>query len=595
MKDSEKFNLLLKQELERSINPVYFTENYVKIVHPKKGIINFDLYDYQADLLRAFKKNRFNIVLKARQLGVSTIVAAHCLHRAFFKNNQNILVCATKLDTAKNIVGIIKNMYNGLPKAFKMINPLIMDNITGIRLSNGSIIQSSTTTEDLGRSQALSLLVIDEAAWVKKPNSLEKIWASLRPTLATGGDCIIISTPNGIGNKFYELYKEAEEGKNEFVPHKLMWYLRYDKEWFEKECKDKTPQEIAQEYCCEFIGSGKTVIDVNILSNIGNNIIKDKDLITQLDDGINIYKLYENNLPDNSANIMFCDVSRGENSGDYNAFHIVDIVNKVQFCDFKAKIDINNYVNIVLKYAIKYNASIMIENNGVGHSLISSLLMLYREKPDYTIEGSKIEDIKIICETHARNITNVIENINEFVEENSLVTDDIEFDNIIFYFYSDDLDKGYFGVPLKWLDIFCRANNATKGFTLSGKSRDMEIMSLIHNFNKYVIDVKLPRLIDELYTFVWKGNRAMADNNCHDDLVMSFAMACLFVTELNKNNNIDMMTAQFSNDTKTVDMTINNITVEHDEEKNKIIRQSNINDKPKNEIIIDDSIKWLLK
>lgn len=584
---------LLTDELKKCIDPFYFIENYVFISHPKHGVLKFKMYDYQRNLIASFIRNRFNIILKARQLGISTVVAAYALHRALFKSNQNILICATKLDTAKSILYTIRMMHKRLPKIFSYFNECVSNSVTVLGFSNGSIIHSATTTEDLGRSQALSLLIVDEAAWVRKPHSLDKIWASLRPTLATGGDCVLISTPNGIGNKFYELYKEAEEGKNEFVAHKLMWYLRYDKDWFEKECKDKTPREIAQEYCCEFLGSSANVIPIDKITQIQKDVTINSSLIdTVNEDYVNIYK---DGNKENSLNVMFCDVSRGENAVDYSAFNIIDIVNKQQIVDFKAKIDLYRYANIAVKYSFIYNAPILIENNGVGQALITSIMTLYNQNKNAKIiingESHNIADVKIICETHYKNISELFESLIDYNTFN-IIEEELDVNDFNFYFYSDDLKKSYVAVPLSLLDFFCRATNAVKGFTVSGKSRDMEITAIVNMITKRKVEIRLPRIIEELYTFVWKGNRAAADNNCHDDLIMSFALGCLFISEMEKNVDLDFSTAYLTGKPEIIESTVDNVSVESKKFDSPTNNNNNKFKKEKEEFIKN---KWLLE
>ena len=126
-------------------------------------------------------------------------------------------------------------------------------------MDNGSQIKASSTSGDAGRSEALSLLVIDEAAHV---DGLDELWMGLYPTLSTGGRCIALSTPNGVGNWFHKTYSEADNKSNDFFPTKLPWEVHpdRDKAWFEKETRNMSRREIAQELECNFNMSGETVI-----------------------------------------------------------------------------------------------------------------------------------------------------------------------------------------------------------------------------------------------------------------------------------------------------------------------------------------------
>ena len=156
--------------------------------HTRRGLIPFKAYDYQQDLLKDFRDYRFNIILKARQLGISTISAAYVAWLMLFHKDKNILVVATKLQTATNLVKKVKAIIKNLPK-WMQISDIAVDNRTSFELSNGSQIKGSSTSGDAGRSEALSLLIIDEAAHVER---LDELWTALYPTLSTGGRCIAL-------------------------------------------------------------------------------------------------------------------------------------------------------------------------------------------------------------------------------------------------------------------------------------------------------------------------------------------------------------------------------------------------------------------
>ena len=232
-------------------DPAYFCNNYAKISHPMEGLISFDMYGFQEEALKDFKDHRFSVILKARQLGISTTVAAYVCWLMLFHRDKNVLVVATKLGTATNLVKKIKAIHKYLPPWLK-IAEISIDNRQSFELSNGSQVKASSTSGDAGRSEALSLLVVDEAAFVE---GMEELWAGLYPTLSTGGRCIALSTPNGVGNWFHKTYTEAEENKNAFHNIKLPWDVHPDRdqEWFEKETRNMSRREIAQELECNFV------------------------------------------------------------------------------------------------------------------------------------------------------------------------------------------------------------------------------------------------------------------------------------------------------------------------------------------------------
>ena len=264
-----------KQEIMAEIvrcgkDPVYFCNKYTKISHPMRGLIPFDMYKFQEESLESIKNNRFNIILKARQLGISTTVAAYVCWMMLFHREKNVLIVATKLGTAANLVKKIKSIHKNLPPWLK-ISEIVIDNRNSFELGNGSQVKASSTSGDAGRSEALSLLVVDEAAFVE---GIDELWAGLYPTLSTGGRCIALSTPNGVGNWFHKTYTEAEENKNDFSTIKLPWdvHPERDQEWFEKETRNMSRREIAQELECNFNASGETVIHGDDLKRIVDNL-----------------------------------------------------------------------------------------------------------------------------------------------------------------------------------------------------------------------------------------------------------------------------------------------------------------------------------
>ena len=188
---------IVKEIIKSGKEPIYFINNYCKISHPLKGLIPFKTFNYQDDLLKNFNDHRFTVILKARQLGISTIVAAYVVWLMLFHRDKNILVMATKFSTAANLVKKVKAIMRNLPPWIRIADISVDNRTRSFELSNGSQIKATSTSGDAGRSEALSLLVIDEAAHVE---GLEELWTGLYPTLSTGGRCIALSTPNGVGN-----------------------------------------------------------------------------------------------------------------------------------------------------------------------------------------------------------------------------------------------------------------------------------------------------------------------------------------------------------------------------------------------------------
>ena len=259
----------IKQAIKREYikcvsDPVHFMKKYCTIQHPTKGKIKFNLYDFQESMLTDFKDNRYNIILKSRQLGISTLSAGYSLWTMLFHNDKNVLVIAKDKDTAKNLVTKVRVMYGGLPQWLK--TKVDEDNKLSLRLGNGSQIKAVAATSEAGRSEALSLLVIDEAAFIE---NIDSIWTAAQQTLATGGNCIALSTPNGVGNWFHKQWMGAEEGTNEFNRIKLHWTNHPDRDetWRKEQDKVLGPSQAAQECDADFLTSGQSVVDPQIPIN----------------------------------------------------------------------------------------------------------------------------------------------------------------------------------------------------------------------------------------------------------------------------------------------------------------------------------------
>ena len=236
---------LVKEIVKSGKDPHYFINNYAKISHPIHGLVPFKTYEFQKDILEDFNDYRFSVILKARQMGISTIIGAYISWMMLFHRDKNILVMATKYQTASNLVKKVKAVMKHLPDWLRIAD-INVDNRTSFELANGSQIKASSTSGDAGRSEALSLLVVDEAAHV---DGLEELWTGLYPTLSTGGRCVALSTPNGVGNWFHQTYTDAEEEKNDFFPTILPWDLHPERDqgWYEKETRNMSRREIAQE------------------------------------------------------------------------------------------------------------------------------------------------------------------------------------------------------------------------------------------------------------------------------------------------------------------------------------------------------------
>jgi len=453
---------IVKEILKCGKDSTYFINNYCRISHPMKGLITFKTYPYQDDLLDDYNDFRFNVILKARQLGISTITAAYCVWFMLFHKEKNIVVLATKFSTAANLVKKVKSMMKNLPDWLKLAQ-IDVDNRTSFELSNGSIIKAVPTSEDAGRSEALSLLVVDEAAHIEKMN---EIWTAVYSTLATGGRCIALSTPKGTGNWFHKTYIGAVDGDNEFNPIELMWdvHPERDQAWFEKETKNMSKRQVAQELLCNFNTSGDTVIHPDDLSWIQANI-KDPIYRTGYDRNFWIWEKFD---PE-AKYLLTADVARGDGA-DNSVFHVVKLNTMEVVAEYQGKPSLDMYSKILFDAGAEYgNCLLVVENNGIGISVLEKLSDLGYSNLYYSMKS-----------TH------------EFVE-------------------------AYQGETME---------RAIAGFSTTTKTRPLIVAKLEEFIRNKALTTYSSRIYHELKTFIWHNGKPQAMRSYNDDLVMALSIGC---------------------------------------------------------------------
>jgi len=453
---------MVKEIVKCGKDPTYFLNNYARISHPLHGLIPFRLYDFQDQLVQDFNDYRFNVILKARQLGISTISAGYIVWLMLFHRDKNVLVMATKFGTAANLVKKVKNIMKNLPDFIKIAD-ISVDNRTSFELSNGSFIKASSTSGDAGRSESLSLLVLDEAAHIE---NLDELWTGLYPTLSTGGRCIALSTPNGVGNWFHKIYTEAEAKTNNFYPTILPWDVHpdRDKDWFSKETANMSKRQIAQELECNFNTSGETVIDPEDLEKLSMGIVEPK-YKTGFDRNFWIWEEY-----DASCNyILVADVARGDGA-DYSVFHIIKLETLSIVGEYQGKPAPDLYANMLNQVGREFgNCLMIVENNSIGYSVLEKLIEFEYPNIYYSIKA-----------TH------------EYVDQ---------------------------------LQAEARSN-AVPGFSTTSKTRPLIVAKLEEFIRNQLITIHSHRLLNEMKTFIWHNGKPQAMRGYNDDLIMSLAIAC---------------------------------------------------------------------
>jgi hypothetical protein len=359
----------VRELLKCSQDPIYFIEKYVMIQHPTKGAIPFKLYDYQKTLLSNYQNHRYNIVLSARQTGKSTTSAVFLLWYAIFHDDKTVLIVANRNSNAMEMISRIRYAYEYLPAWLK---PGVADdgwNKHGVGFDNMSRILSQATSENSGRGMAISLLFCDEFAFVR-PGIQEEFWTSISPTLATGGSCIIASTPNGDANLFAQLWRGAELGVNEF---KSMWV-----KWDEPPGRDAAfkaseigkigEEKWQQEYECIFLSSDALLISSILLHSLNNQVS-----MTEPDArGINWW------VPFEKGKTYLIGVDPATGSGkDFSSIEVFSFPDLQQIAEFRSNTTSSPILYLTLTWILKKagqagsNVYFSVENNGVGEGVIS--------------------------------------------------------------------------------------------------------------------------------------------------------------------------------------------------------------------------------
>lgn len=452
-------------------DPVYFMRKYVKIQHPVRGTIPFLTYPFQDKTLSQLSENRFNIILKSRQMGITTLVAAYALWLMTFYSDKNILCLSITQKTSKEIVTKIRFGYDNLPNWLKV--PATEDNQLSLRLSNGSFVQAASSAGTSGRSSALSLLIIDEAAFI---DNVDDIWLSAQNTLSTGGRAIVLSTPNGVGNFFHRKWVEAEEGRNEFNTISLPWHLHPERNqgWRELQTTNLGPKGAAQECDCEFSTSGNTVVELALLEWYEKTakIVIEPIEKRGFDKGLWIWKYPEAG----KSYLISADVARGDGS-DFSAAQIIDVETLEQVAEYKGLIPTKEFGRYLASIGTEYNMGlIVVENNNMGWAVLQELI-------------------------------------------------DIDYPNI---FYSN-ADMLYVDPDQQMTNkINAQERKMVPGFTTSHRSRPLIVSKLETYIREKSLIIHSSRLIDELKVFIWKNSgtviKAEAMVGYNDDLVMSMGI-----------------------------------------------------------------------
>ena len=347
-------------------DPVYFTENYIKIVSLDEGLIPFKLYEFQRQMMWTFHTERFTICKLPRQSGKSTTIIAYLLHYCLFNATVSVAILANKAVTARDLLSRLQLAYEHLPDWLQQ--GVMTWNKGSLELENGSKILASSTSASAVRGGSYNIIFLDEFAYVPI-NIASQFLSSVYPTISSGKESkvMMVSTPNGM-NMFYKIWNDAENGNNTYVPIEVHWseIPGRDKAWQEETIKNIGEEQFQTEFDCSFLGSSNTLIHAQKLAALSHS--------TPLTHNAGL-RVYEKPNPE-CAYVITVDVSRGINS-DYSAFVVMDVseIPYKQVAVYRDnEIKPMQFPLIIHKVAKAYNlAYVMIEINDIGAQIADAM------------------------------------------------------------------------------------------------------------------------------------------------------------------------------------------------------------------------------
>ena len=379
--------------------PLYFMEHHVKIQHPTKGGIDFEPFSYQLDLIENYNNHRYSINMLGRQMGKTTVAAGYLLWYAMFRPDSTILVAAHKQAGAQEIMQRIRYAYESVPDHIRA--GVTEYNKGSISFDNGSRIVAATTTENTGRGMSLTLVYLDEFAFVPQRIASE-FWTALSPTLATGGKCIITSTPNSDEDTFAMIWQQAnklfdehgneqEVGINGFKPLLATWDQHPDRDanWATEERGRIGEERFKREHECEFVIYDETLIDpLKLLEMKGIDPVLRSGQV----------RWYKHPTPDFTY-VVSLDPSTGT-GGDNAAIQILEVPSMTQvgeWCHNKTPIEgqmrvvmeILHYIREQTNGAMTYWT---VENNAIGEAA----LVVIRDTGEENFPGEMLHEPKKI-------------------------------------------------------------------------------------------------------------------------------------------------------------------------------------------------------
>jgi len=354
-----------------SQDPVYFVQNYIKVINVDHGLVPLKLWDYQLEMLKSMANNRNTIITTARQIGKSTVTCAFITWYVIFHSQKTVALLANKGDTAREIMNKVHIGYQNLPKWLQQ--GVVAANKGTLELENGSRVIAAATSGSAIRGYSINLLFIDEAAFIE---NWEEFFTAVAPTISSGKTTkmILVSTPNGL-NHYHKLWINAIKKRTDYNPIEVTWRQvpGRDEEWRKKTLADLNfdLDKFAQENECQFLGSSGTLIVGKVLSTlVHQEMLAESDGLRQYIRPIKGHQY-----------TMIVDVSKGVGL-DHQAFSVIDITEMPyqQVCVYYNNNTLpGDYAEVIFQTAKLYNDStVLVEiNNPAGESVTNLLVEEY--------------------------------------------------------------------------------------------------------------------------------------------------------------------------------------------------------------------------
>nr|QMP82952.1 MAG: hypothetical protein [Caudoviricetes sp.] len=469
----------VEEYIKCASDPVYFVENYVKIINVDEGVIPFKLYGFQKDMIRTIHENRRVVGRIGRQSGKSQTTIAYILWSSLFNDTQNIVILANKGSLAIDLIDRYQMAFENLPMWLQQ--GVVVWNKGSIELENGSKVRAAATSSSAIRGGSYTHVVLDEFAHIHN-NLAEEFFTSVYPVISSGEKTkiTIISTPNGM-NLFYKIFTDAKAKKNDYACIDVHWSQvpgRTDK-WKDEFIRNTSQRQFNQEIGCEFLGSTNTLISGEKLatltykepiSKMADVVIYEKPIKEEFDDET------QDQISTDHLYAIVVDVSEGKNL-DYSAFSVFDVS------------------------MIPYRQVAVYRNNNIPPMIFPNI-------------------IKSCAEYY--NDAHVLIEINNSPQVAEILLEDLEYENVF------KITSGNKKAQTLSLGSGRRVSYGLKTSPLSKRVGCSTLKTLIENDKLIINDFET---ISELTTFVNNGKSFAAEEGCNDDLAMTLVNFGWLVTQ----------------------------------------------------------------